>query len=412
MKKQELIKQKITASAGYEYIQGKRKQIKKTETVLVPISIANSPKKFDAFIEKEKERIRKELEIERLTQKSDLTFREYAKSVAERKRSQGDVRGITAESNQSILDYLNTFVGDYKMKDIDKNIVDMVKTVINNKTSKNGGPISNKTKYNYFSYFRSVINAAMADNYYLVNPIANVRNFGFENSETTYLEPEELIDVMKKLSECHIKVQVEILLQLFTGARRGEVLSLRWIDIKERKGQSYFDLQEGFYYTREEGYIRGELKTKKSKRKLPIHPLLLEKLQQYKTWQDRQKEIYGEDWQGNEGYIICKDNGAVYNPDHFSRKIEKKLKEMGFDGITSHSLRRSFATLADASKETTSQIANLLGHSDIIVTNNSYIRKTKQLNCVDFLNTIIESSEAKERGSRREIRRLKRKIYS
>ncbi|WP_312653008.1 site-specific integrase [Aminipila sp.] len=412
MKKQESVKRKITASAGYEYVQGKRKQIKRTETVLVPITVANNPKKFNAFIEKEKKRILQELEVERQTERTELTFREYAKKVAERKRSQGDVRGITAESNESILKYLNTFIGDCRMKDINKDVVDMVKGVINNKTTKDGEPISSKTKYNYFSYFRSVINAAMDDNYYISNPISNVRNFKFESAETTYLDQEELLEMMKKLYKYHIKTQIEILIQLFTGTRRGEVLWLRWEDIKEFKGQYFFELKEGFYYTKDEGYYRGKLKTDKSRRKLTIHPLLLKKLQEYKEWQERQKSAYNGDW-GNHGYIICSDRGETYNPDYFTKKIGKRFEEMGFDGITTHSLRRSFATLADSEKETTSKVADLLGHSDIVVTNNSYIRKSKRINTVDFLDAIIEeSSEPKEKRPRREIRRLKQKIYS
>lgn len=90
MAKESCIKKKITASLGYEYVGGKRTQIKKTETVSVPVSIISSQKKFDAFVERERERIRKALEVERQTARSDLTFRVYAQKVAERKLGDGD----------------------------------------------------------------------------------------------------------------------------------------------------------------------------------------------------------------------------------------------------------------------------------------------------------------------------------
>jgi hypothetical protein len=154
-----VVKKKVTASAGYEYIEGKRRQIKRTETILIPASIFNNKKKLETFIKKEKERIRHELEVERKTAKSAITFREYAKKVAERKRQQGDVRSVTEESNNCIMQFINSLIGDYKLKDIDKEIVDMVKAAINNKKTRTGRIISDKTKYNYFSYFRSVINA-------------------------------------------------------------------------------------------------------------------------------------------------------------------------------------------------------------------------------------------------------------
>jgi integrase len=413
MAKQNCIKKKITASLGYEYVGGKRTQIKKTETVAVPVSIANSEKKFAAFVDKERERIRNALEVERQTAKSDLMFREYAKKVAARKRNQGDVRSISEQSNTSIMDYLNTLVGNYKIKDINKEIVDMVKEEINNKPSTRGGIITDKTKYNYFSYFRSIINAAFADKYYTENPLAQVKNFSFDTEETTYLEKDELLFAMKALNEFHIKTQIEVLLELCTGTRRGEALSLRWQDIKQsNKGIYYFDLEEGFYYTKAEGYFRGKLKTKKSKRKLTIHQFLLLKLNEYKVWQDAEKEKWGDAWKGTDDYIICKDDGSNYNPDYFTKKVGRIFKNMGFADITTHSLRRSFATLADSENETTSKIADLLGQANVLVTDRNYIRRTKSTPDVSFLDSIIVTDDEPEtKTPKKPFKRLKKREY-
>lgn len=410
MAKQNGIKKKITASLGYEYIQGKRRQIKKTETVLVPLSIANNQKRLDAFIKKERERILHEFITERKTAKDNITFREYAKKVAYLKRQQGDVRSVTEQSNNSMMEYFNSLVGDYELKHIDKSVVDMVKAEINNKPSDRGGTISPKTKYNYFTYFRSIINAAVDDNYFLDNPISRVKNFSFETEDTSYLDKNELLSVMRAIDEFHIKVQIEILLELYTGARRGEALSLRWIDIKQdSKGTYYFDLREGFYYTKELGYFRGDLKTNKSKRKLAIHPFLAQKLEEYKDWQDVEKIKWGDAWKGTGEYIICKDDGSNYHPDHFTKKIRKAFKNLGFDDITNHSLRRSFATLADTENQTTSKIAELLGQSNVIVTDRNYIRRSKGTTDVSFLDSIVPVNVSENKKTRRPIKRLKKR---
>lgn len=407
-KAQEYIIQKVTASFGYDKETGK--QNKKTESVSVPIKIFNDEKKCKAFIEKERERIKEILKAELDRAKDDITFRKYAEKVAERKRSQGDVRSITEQSNSSITEYLNTIVGDIKVKNINKSTVDKVKTAINNKPSDRGGIISSKTKYNYFSHFRSIINAAMDDNYFDENPIKKVKNFTFEIADTSYLEKEDLVSVMNSLGKFHIKTQVEVLLELFTGTRRGEVLSLRWPDINvDHRGKRYFDLREGFYYTKECGYFRGNLKTKKSKRMLPIHAFLFNKLEEYRIWQEEEKKKLGDDWKGTD-YIICKDNGGNYNPDYFTQKVRKIFERMGFNDITTHSLRRSFATLADTENETTSSISNLLGDANVIVAHDHYIRRSKGVSDVSFLDSISNIEEARK-TPQKSFKRLKKKEY-
>lgn len=68
----------------------------------------------------------------------------------------------------------------------------MVKAAINNKPSDRGGIISDKSKYNYFTYFRSIINAANEENYYTKNPLAKVKNFPLKIAETKYLTKKQL----------------------------------------------------------------------------------------------------------------------------------------------------------------------------------------------------------------------------
>lgn len=414
MAKQEAVKKKVTASLGYEYIAGKRTQIKKTETVLVPVSVMNSQKKFNAFIDRERERIRKNLEVERQTAKSDLTFREYAKKVAARKRGDGDVRIITEQSNNSIMEYVNTIVGDYKMKDIDKDTVHMVKEAINNKPSARGGTISDKTKYNYFCYFRSVINSAADDNYYKENPLSKVRNFSFEDPEPTYLDKDEIQDIITKMAQYHIKRIVEVLLFLLTGTRRGEGIGFRWEDLQYDKKEEihYFDLKEGYYQAPEVGPFRGELKTKKSKGKVPVHDELHALLMEYKEWQDKQAEILGDRWKGT-GYIITRDDGGNYHPDTVSKRVKATLKKLGYGDMTIYSLRRSFATLATEENVATARVSNLLRHADIKITDRYIDPARKQLGDVSFLDSVLPQKDAKSetKTPKKPFKRLGKKEY-
>lgn len=156
-----------------------------------------------------------------------------------------------------------------------------------------------------------------------------------------------------------------IQLAIFTGARRGELVGLRFSD---------FDF-ENHKVTIERTAIKlkGEKTTTKppkdyEARTIAINPTcssLVQELQQEKRNQIRKTE-----------WVFTQDNGEIMNPQTPSRQFEKFLKKHGIKHRKFHALRHTSATLLLYSGINLRQVQARLGHSDIETTE-------KYLHCIE-----------------------------
>lgn len=140
------------------------------------------------------------------------------------------------------------------------------------------------------------------------------------------------------------------------GLRRGEVLALRWADID--------------FKARTLRVIEG--KTASSARKLPLPETLVEALQTH--WQRLQEEraALGVEWQEH-GLVFPSEVGTPMIPRNLLRHFKGALKQAGLpDSIRFHDLRHSCATFLIAQGVHPRVVMEILGHSQISVTMNTY----------------------------------------
>lgn len=141
----------------------------------------------------------------------------------------------------------------------------------------------------------------------------------------------------------------------FYGLRRGEALGLSWSDIdtnniviRVRKQVEYYD---GTY-----GYA--ELKTKKSRRDLPISPAVADVLQTLKPT--------------NIGplpdLIFKSSNGLPIDPHNLRRSFIRISKQAGLPKSTLHHLRHTAATNLKELGVPANDVQSILGHSNITTT--------------------------------------------
>lgn len=159
-------------------------------------------------------------------------------------------------------------------------------------------------------------------------------------------------------------------LQAMTGARRGELLGLRWHDI---------DLEEGVVWFRvnrvrvKGGYVEGTLKNDQGK-KVPIDEVTTAMLLRHRKRQMEDK-LRSRKWL-DEGYVFANRNGGPLNVSNLHRAWKALVATAGVSYQKPHALRHTHATLLLEAGEPLHVVAERLGHRDAMVTATIYAHVT------------------------------------
>jgi integrase len=180
------------------------------------------------------------------------------------------------------------------------------------------------------------------------------------------------------------------LLAATTGARRGELLAAKWtdVDLDARVMRITGSLQR----------INGRLqvcepKTAKSRRPLPLLDFVADALKGHRARQLRERLQAGPDWLDH-GFVFTGDHGQPLDPDGALRDAFKGiLEKAGLPDIRLHDLRHSAASLLLALNIHPRVVMELLGHSQISLTMNTYSHTVPEIlrDAIDKLGAALNS---------------------
>ena len=171
--------------------------------------------------------------------------------------------------------------------------------------------------------------------------------------------------MLEALEQEPLQFQVLIQLAIITGARRGELVALRFSDIyrKTRK------------ITIERAAIKRtgqppEIKPPKDYevRSVTVTPACIELVDKLEQEKRAQRRALGSYW--NEGgWLFTQENGDMMNPQTPTKQFSKFLKRHDFPHRKFHALRHTSATLLLYGGVSLKQVQGRLGHGDIETTN-------------------------------------------
>ena len=178
---------------------------------------------------------------------------------------------------------------------------------------------------------------------------------------------------------------------LFTGLRAGEFLGLRWCDI-DMDAKTFTVKQTVQRLKQEDGASRlmfGTPKTQKGARTVPLLEGLADKLLKHKMKQAETRELAGSAWEDND-LVFSSNIGTAIDPRNFQRFLSKVVDKAGIPHVNTHALRRSFSTRARENGMELEVLSNILGHSDVRLTLNTYTgvsteRTKKEMQKLDAL---------------------------
>jgi len=200
------------------------------------------------------------------------------------------------------------------------------------------------------------------------NPVANATKPRIgEKDIPAYLDNTQIPIFLDALNEVDIdnSVRVSLALMLMLGLRSGEARGLRWIDIDFNNMVVSIERNCGDTFN---GLALTELKTKRSRRKLPLSPLLHGILKEHKAHLDEQANALGSVWQDN-GVVCPNITGSLMaksTPNKAIKRIMNARKELP-RGLHAHSMRHSFVSLLISNGLDVVNVAALAGDTIEII---------------------------------------------
>ncbi len=228
-----------------------------------------------------------------------------------------------------------------------------------------------------------------------------------KEDEKTKLEKENKIipftlEEEKKFLEAIKGHHLEMLFAtaLYSGLRQGELFALTWDDINFEK--TYIDVNKTYKYIADvsrDGRSSGHSsiqtpKTSKSIRKVPIPQFLVKMLLQYRNEQRLQKIKYADVYQDN-NLVFCNKLGAYLVDSTVARQYKNILKNNHIPTRKFHDMRHTFATRLFELGEEPKTVQELLGHSTVSITLNTYTHvlesvKQNAISKLDKLQTMLK----------------------
>lgn len=157
-------------------------------------------------------------------------------------------------------------------------------------------------------------------------------------------------------------------LTLAMGLRQGEVLGLHWADIDLVKKT----LRVRVALQRIDGkFCFVEPKTTRSKRTLPIPDSIVAKLRAHRAHQLQERLLASDLWKEAD-LVFTTERGAPLHASSVTHEFQKLLQEASLPRQRFHDLRHACATILLAGNTHPRVIMEMLGHSQIAVTMNTY----------------------------------------
>ena len=185
---------------------------------------------------------------------------------------------------------------------------------------------------------------------------------------------------------------------LALGLRQGEALGLQWEDVDVARGVLRIRNQ----LQRIDGRLTlVEPKTERSRRTLVLPPTILENLREHEKRQAVERQWAGSKWTES-GLLFTNLSGGPLQARNVIREFHKALKVAGLKRIRFHDLRHSCATLLLVQHVPARVVMEVLGHSEISTTMDTYSHIVPELQqeAADRVEAIL--SQRQQGGTERE----------
>lgn len=262
-----------------------------------------------------------------------------------------------------------------KGKKVDKGVAEAIAAVLQIKLEsafrieENTRTLSAKTIIEHHRLISTVLDQAVKEGLIPFNVAGRATLPKVERKEVNYFQPEQIAAIREALEHEPLKWKVLVHLFLITGARRGEVLGLKWHKVDFEGKRIY--ICNSVLYSADIGIYESTPKTERSKRYISLPVETMQLLRQYRAWQNQERLRLGGYYQ-DKGFVFSQDTGEPMHPDSVTDYLKKFSKRYGLPHINPHAFRHTMASMLYFNGVDSVSISRRLGHAQVSTTANIY----------------------------------------
>lgn len=221
------------------------------------------------------------------------------------------------------------------------------------------------------------------------NPANAVDGPRVERFEIRPFTPDEARNFLVAIRGDRLEALYSVALTM--GLRQGEALGLRWQDVDLEMGYMRIDKQ----LQRIDGKFQlVEPKTHRSRRSLALPASIVASLRKHRDRQLSEQRTLGERWEQSD-LVFTTDRGRPLDGTVVSHHFHRQLDRAGLPQRRFHDLRHSCATLLLVQGVSPRVVMDVLGHSQIALTMNTYSHVIPELkrHAADRMEELITDRE-------------------
>lgn len=223
---------------------------------------------------------------------------------------------------------------------------------------------------------RAALNTAVENGLLRVNPASRALEPPKSQQEMQTWTADELNGFLGRVREDRLFPFYR--LAAFSGMRRGELLGLRWSDVKWNLSSVSVQRQLGLDDDLDGKPDLVAPKTEHGRRSISLDAETIAILNDWHSRQQFERRSWGQGYHGLD-LAFCREDGSPYDADSITDQFQRWVKEAGVRRIRFHDVRHTHATLLLESGADISVVSKRLGHANVGFTAKVYAHVTDTL---------------------------------
>lgn len=301
---------------------------------------------------------------------SRLKFAEYCDYVIDLKEQRG-AKHSTIVLYRGLTTRIYPQIGHIKLKELRADHLNTLYSLLAQpgQNKRTGGGLSPKSITEHHRLISTVLDQAEKEGLVPFNVAGKATLPKMQKKEVNYFQPEQIAAIRDALESEPLKWRTLVHLLLITGARRGEVLGLKWekVDFEGRK----IHICNSVLYSADIGIYESSPKTATSNRFITLPTETMQLLRKYQAWQTKERFRLGGYYE-DQGFLFAQDNGKPMHPDTVTTWLDRFSKRHGLPHINPHAFRHTMASMLYFNGVDSVSISKRLGHAQVSTTADIY----------------------------------------